>query len=234
MGNQPESNENESRLSDTDVRSILERAIELDSARTNEVTLADLRRAAEEAGISSVALMQAFEEHRLGKTARPLPARPIEPLETGWLQRARRLLRPAWLGSTATLLGLLTLATGDDGAALGTFFVTIAGSLVLAILHRSRRRDAVEAEAAGIATADQLLDARNQGWAYLIDLVAIWMPWSVFNGLIDEEIAAIGGLSWSIAAVVGLGIVLLSNPKPALPNTRSRTGAPGPEAAVSS
>lgn len=232
MSTQPESNENESRVSETDVRRILERAIQIDSARGNEVTLADLRRAAEEAGISSRALMQAFEEHRLGQTSAPPPARSIEPLQLNWLRRAQRLLRPAWLAGTATVLGVVSVASGGDEIALGTFMLTIAASFMLSILHRLRRRDAVEAEAAGIATPEQLLDARNQGWAYLLDLLAVWGPWSVLNGIIDEEIVLVGGMAWSIAALVGLAIVLISNPRPSLPHTQPRAPRE-PEAAVS-
>jgi len=234
MANEPKSNDIDARLTDADVKRILERAIQLDSARTNEVTLAELRRVADEVGISSAALMQAFEENQLGKTSPPPLARAIEPLATGWLNRARRMLRPAWLLSTASILGLVTAVTQADGAALVTFVATIAGSLALAIMHRLRRRDAVEAAEAGIATPEQLHDARNQGWALQLDLLAIWAPWSLLNGLIDEEILAIGSLAWAIAAVVGLGIVLLSNPKPKLPTAYTRPGSTGgPEAAVS-
>src|SRR5687768_1214956 len=132
MSNEPKSND-EARLSEADVRRIIERAIQLDSARTNEVTLAELRRVADEVGISPVALMQAFEENQLGKVGGAPLARPIAPVTSGWLSRARRLLRPAWLGSIATVLGVFTLSVGAEEAALATFFMTIAGSLLLAI-----------------------------------------------------------------------------------------------------
>src|SRR5687768_14178919 len=210
MANEPKSNDIDARLTDADVKRILERAIQLDSARTNEVTLAELRRVADEVGISSAALMQAFEENQLGKTSLPPLARAIEPLASDWLSRARRLLRPAWLVSTASILGLFTAMTGADDTAFASFLATIAGSLVLAVMHRLRRRDAVEAAEAGVATPEQLHDARNQGWALQLDLLAIWLPWSVLNGLAQDELFAIGSLSWAIAAVVGLGIVILS------------------------
>ena len=134
MSNEPKSND-EARLSEADVRRIIERAIQLDSARTNEVTLAELRRVADEVGISPVALMQAFEENQLGKTTSTPLARPIEPSTNSWLSRARRLLRPAWLGSIATLLGLFTASVGAEEAALATFFMTGLG------IHARSARD---------------------------------------------------------------------------------------------
>jgi hypothetical protein len=234
MSNEPRPNENEPRLSEADVKRILERAIQLDTVRTTEVTLAELRRVADEVGISPVALMQAFEENQLGKTSAPPLARAIEPLATGWLNRTRRLLRPMWLAGTATVFGLFTAAMGADEAALATFFLTIAGSAVLAIMHRLRRSDAVLSAEAGIATAEQVQDARHQGWRFQLDLLAIWVPWTILNGLAEEEILLVGSLSWSIAAVVGMGIVLLLNPKPKLPTADVRSGARGdPAAAVS-
>jgi hypothetical protein len=234
MSNEPRPNENEPRISEADVKRILERAIQLDTVRTTEVTLAELRRVADEVGISPVALMQAFEENQLGKTSGPPLARPIEPSSTGWLNRARRLLRPVWLASAASMLGLFTAWSGVEELMLSTFFLTIVGSVILAIMHRLRRSDAVLSAEAGIATAEQLHDARHQGWRFQLDLLAIWVPWSILNGLAEEEILLVGSLAWSIAAVVGMGIVLLLNPKPKLPTADIRSGAPrGPEAAVS-
>src|SRR5688572_2343690 len=122
MSNESRPNENESRISEADVKRILERAIQLDTVRTTEVTLAELRRVADEVGISPVALMQAFEENRLAKTSGPSLAKAIEPMSTGWLNRARRLLRPVWLAGTATVLGFFTAVTGAEEAALATFF----------------------------------------------------------------------------------------------------------------
>ncbi|MEX2284239.1 MAG: hypothetical protein WEE89_17255 [Gemmatimonadota bacterium] len=60
---------------------------------------------------------------------------------------------------------------------LATFFMTIAGSLVLAIMYPLRRSDAFEAAANGIATAEQLRDARHQGWRFQLDLLAIRASW---------------------------------------------------------
>jgi hypothetical protein len=234
MSSEPRPNENEPRLSEADVRRILERAIQLDTARTTQVTLAELRRVADEVGISPVALMQAFEENQLGKASGPTLARTIEPLGTGWLKRARRLFRPVWLAGTATVLGLVTAAFGAEEGAVATLIMTIVGSLVLAVMHRLRRSDAVEAAEAGIATPEQLHDARHQGWALQLDLLAIWMPWTLLNGLAEDEIFIIGSLAWAIAALVGMGIVVLVNPKPKLPTADIRSRAPGgPEAAVS-
>jgi hypothetical protein len=233
MSDEPRPNENEPRLTEADVRRILDRAIQLDTARTTQVTLAELRRVAEEVGISPVALMQAFEENQLGKASGPSLARAIEPLSAGWLNRARRLFRPVWLFGTATVLGLFTAAFGAEEPALATFFVTIAGSLVLAVMHRLRRSDAVEAADAGIATAEQLHDARHQGWALQLDLLAMWLPWTILNGLAEDEIFVIGSIAWTIAALVGMGIVLLVNPKPKLSASDIRSRAGSPEAAVS-
>ena len=236
MSDDPRPNEKDARLTETDVRRILERAIQLDTVRTNEVSLAELRRVAEEVGISPVALMQAFEEHQLGKRSSPPLATRIEPVASGWVDRARRLLRPVWLGTCASVLGLFSASMGEDEIAVGTFIATIAGSLVLAIMHRLRRRDAVEADAAGMATPEQLHDARNQEWALLLDLSAIWAPWSILHAFDEAEFMAIGGLAWGIAVVVGLGIVVLVNPKPKLqaPDSRAPRTPREPEASFSS
>ena len=231
MNNDPNANDGEARLSETDVRRILERAIQIDSVRTNEVTLAELRRVADEVGISPVALLQAFEENQLAKAGGTTLTQPVQPVQRGWLSRARRMLRPVWLASVASVLGIITAAGGAEEPALATFFATIAGSLVLAILHRLRRRDAVEAAQAGFASADQLIDARNQGWTFQIDLLAIWAPWSILNGLAEADLFAVGSLAWTVAALIGMGIVVLWNPTPRVHRPDIRSGTP--EAAVS-
>jgi hypothetical protein len=233
MSNDPSPNR-EPRISEPDLRRILDRAIQLDAERTTDVTISELRRLAEEIGISPVALTQAIDEHQLGRLAVPAPVPAPEPRSAGWLQRARRLLRPALIGAAGTLVGTITAMTGEDGAALVTFFMTIVASLVLAVFHRLRRREAVEAGEAGLATPEQLLEARNAGWSFQIDLLALWVPWSVLNAMIDEEIFAVGGLTWMAAALIGMGIVTLINPKPKYPlgENRAPRQPEGPAAAV--
>lgn len=205
----------DARIPEADVRRILDRAIQLDAERTTDVTLSELQRIADEIGISPLALTQAFDEHQLARLqppAVPAPAAASEP--PGWVTRLRRLVRPAIIGSVGSILGLITAAGGAEEPALITFMMSIAASLLLAVMHRLRRRDAVEAADAGVATADQLREAKDAGWAYQIDLLALWVPWSVLNALAEDELILIGSLTWSIAAVVGMAIVILTNPKP--------------------
>jgi hypothetical protein len=207
----------ELRISETDLRRILDRAIQLDTQRTAELTLAEVRRVADEVGISPVALTQALDEHRLGQINTPMPIRPIEPAATGWLERARRLLRPAWLASLSTVLSFISAMSGAEELAVGTFMLGIGASFVLAIMHRLRRREAVEASEAAVATPAQLHEGRNAGWAFLIDMLALWAPWIVLNGLVEEEIALVGGVAWALVTVVGFGIVAFINPRPKYP-----------------
>jgi hypothetical protein len=98
---------------------------------------------------------------------------------------------------------------GAEDAAIGTFFLSIATSLVLALLHRARRReDAVLGNTRG-ETADVGKFTR----ALQLDLLAVWLPWSFLNGLAEEEILIVGGLAWAVAALVGMGMVELLQPK---------------------
>ena len=106
------------------------------------------------------------------------------------------------------MLGLFTAAMGAEEAALGTFFLSIATSLVLALLHRARRR-----EDAVIKTRDETADVGKFTRALQLDLLAVWLPWSFLNGLAEEEILIVGGLAWAVAALVGMGIVELLQPK---------------------
>ena len=49
------------RISDQEVRKVLERAIQLDAARMGETTLAELRRVAQELNITPASLSQALQ-----------------------------------------------------------------------------------------------------------------------------------------------------------------------------
>ena len=197
----------EVRISEADVRRILDRAIQLDAVRTNDVTLAELQRVADEVGISSGSITQAIEEFRLGVRA-PLPASPQVEV-TGWRARLRRFARPLVIGGVSSILGFFTAALGADEAALGTFFLSIAASLVLALMHRFRRREETVVRKSGDETADPGRHTR----ALQLDLLAVWLPWSFLNGLAEEEILIVGGLAWAVAALVGMGIVELLQPK---------------------
>jgi hypothetical protein len=201
------------RISEADVRRILDRAIQLDALRTNDVTLAELQRVADEVGITSVSITQAIDEYRSGQVSAPLPHSPPPTAATGWRARLRRFARPAIIGSISTVLAFFTAAGGAEEPALLTFILSIVASLVLAVMHRLRRQDAIAASKTGSATPEQMRDARIQGWVFQIDLLALWVPWSVLNALAEDEIIAVGGLAWIIAAVVGMGIVELVRPK---------------------
>ena len=197
----------EVRISETDVRRILDRAIQLDSLRTNETTLAELQRVADEVVISSGSITQAIEEFRLGVGA-PVPASPQVEI-TGWRARLRRFARPLVIGGISSMLGFFTAAMGAEEAALGTFFLSIATSLILALVHRARRREDAVVGKRGDETADNGKHTR----ALQLDLLAVWLPWSFLNGLAEEEILIVGGLAWTVAALVGMGIVELFQPK---------------------
>lgn len=197
----------EVRISEADVRRILDRAIQLDAVRTNDVTLAELQRVADEVGISSGSITQAIEEFRLGVRT-PVPAAP--PVEvTGWRARLRHFARPLIIGGVSSMLGFFTAAMGAEEAALGTFFLSIAASLVFALMHRFRRREEAIVSKSGGETADFGKHTR----ALQLDLLAVWLPWSFLNGLAEEEILIIGGLAWAVAALVGMGIVELLQPR---------------------
>src|SRR5688572_4679667 len=137
----------EVRISETDVRRILDRAIQLDTLRTNETSLAELQRVADEVGISSHSITQAIEEYRLGQVPVAVVAAPPE--ETGWRARLRRYARPIVMGGVSTVIGFFTAATGAEEAALLTFFLSIATTLILAVMHRQRRHDDALAIKAG-------------------------------------------------------------------------------------
>jgi hypothetical protein len=216
----------EIRISEADVRRILDRAIQLDSIRTNEVTLAELQRVADEVGISSDALTRAVEEYSRGNATTPVVALPAQPRVTGWRGFWQRNARPLIITAVGTIAGLLAAATGEDEAALLTFFASIAASLVLAITHRIRRNDAIVAG----TTPQELHEAHRQGWSFQVDLLALWVPFSVFGAMLDEEIFLVGSVAWLIAAIVGMGIVQLLPSKPASIAKPDRSAAP--EAAV--
>ncbi|MEX2282446.1 MAG: hypothetical protein WEE89_08175 [Gemmatimonadota bacterium] len=215
----------EIRISEADVRRILDRAIQLDTLRTNDTTLAELQRVADEVGITSGSITQAIDEFRLGQVSAPvlLTTPPAE--ITGWRNRLRRLARPLIIGSVSTVLAFFTAALGAEELALVTYVLSIAGSLGLAIMHRIRRHDAIVASKTGGATPEQQRDARNQGWVFQLDLLALWVPWTLLNGLAEEEIIAFGGLAWIVAAIVGMGIVELVRFKPSAGSNQENSAA---------
>src|SRR5687767_8400885 len=140
----------EVRISEADVRRILDRAIQLDTLRTNDTTLAELQRVADEVGISSGSITQAIEEYRVGHMTVPvIQMAPSPPEATGWRARLRRLARPLVIGSLSSVLAFFTAAGGAEEAALVTYILSIAASLVLAVMHRLRRHDTVAASKTG-------------------------------------------------------------------------------------
>src|SRR5687768_9889601 len=64
------------RISETDVRRVLERAIQLDAARAGETTVAELHRVAQELNITPASISQALRElqsKQVEVAARPAP-----------------------------------------------------------------------------------------------------------------------------------------------------------------
>ena len=109
MSPEPDQPPEAQRLSDQDARNVLERAIQLDVARTSDTTIAELRRVAQELNISSSALTQALHELQNKNLVRATKAEPQAPLPPADPPKQKSWWRTVAIGAAGLIGGQLSL-----------------------------------------------------------------------------------------------------------------------------
>ncbi|MEX2283878.1 MAG: M14 family metallopeptidase [Gemmatimonadota bacterium] len=124
------------RISEADVRRVLERAIQLDAARAGETTVAELHRVAQELNITPASISQALRELQSKQVeVAPRPA-PLEADPQRQSTRTEKILDWMRMGLIAVgaqiIARSINYADGDDVAAFLSIIATIGvGSAVL-------------------------------------------------------------------------------------------------------
>lgn len=205
---------NDGSLSEEQAASILERATELDVKRGDAVDIADLRRAALDAGISQPSFDRALAELLSPEVrpsiepATPTPAPESVPVEPGRPPRLRGWMRKAMLGVVGCAIaafGFVFGSTATDQLIPLTVFwaLLIVGGLVV-----SRRRDR------------SIIGFETDLLALCSGLTVGWM---LVNPVDAAGIAVGVSFVGTIAALVGGLMVALARPRedPQLPAPRA-------------
>jgi hypothetical protein len=134
MSNEPRPLPDQHRLSEQEARRLLERVIELDSVRSGEATIGDLRRVMSELNVSAQVFDQAVAELTARKVV-PAPAAPREAEDSGrfsdWL-RTGVILVVSYLACYTELRG-----GSNDQEAIAAMLLIGSGALTL--FHRLRK-----------------------------------------------------------------------------------------------
>ena len=177
----------ERRLSEQQMRRVLERAIQLDAARMSDTSIEELTRVAQELNISSVAIEQALRE-----LDRPLPAAPIaQPEPKAGPKRKSRFrswLRTSAIAFGALLLGSINANTGNDPAPS----IIISTLAVIAMVLKHRRdaspdefqRDAI-ALYAGLGLG-WMMQGRPLDEGYVYSITLLWLSSSTIGGFLTR------------------------------------------------
>lgn len=183
----------EGTVSRESAKKILERATDLEARGEGEIEVAELGRAALEAGIPLDAFERALAEARnsLVETEQTtVVANRLSSLE-GWIRRASLAALGFAISAASAALSRLFLVDADAAA---MFSITVAALVVLA-LALARRRDRSIPD-------------------FLFDLAPLWIGFTLSWMLVDPADAAAvlagNGLVGSIAAIVGSLLVALS------------------------
>jgi hypothetical protein len=196
---EPERNGDQTPISDDVARRILERAAEIDRGRSEaddrredaQLTVAELRQAATEAGISKEAFEAALEQVNATEPSAPT-SRP------GRLSRLKSVV--AWSGGVGGGIGMSAgviarlLSFGTSATAV-SFGVATGATIYLALRHRPGGRVA------------QFVVSAIVLWLYLLAgfVVGAGAPTSALPSLLT----AIGGMA---AGGVALGVAIVSTP----------------------
>lgn len=195
---QPERNEDRTPIPDDVARQILETAVEIDKHRAEaedrgeapQLTLAELRDAATEAGISKEAFDEAVEKVRAGDVS----ASSRKSGRRSWLRSA--VLWSAAVGGTIGLsAGVITRLPLFGFAALPLALATATAAIVyLAFGHRHGRR-------LGFVLSGLVL------WLYFVAGYVVASP--VHGSLLQGFLAVIGGMA---AGSFALGAAIVTTP----------------------
>ena len=176
------------RISDQEMRKVLERAIQLDAARMGETTLAELRRVAQELNITPASLSQALQELQTRQLEVPPPSKPVEdPVKPeGRTEKILDWMRMGLIAIGAQIIARsINYAGGDDLAA----FLTVIASFAVgsSVLYRLAKKPAE---------------------TYLRDLAVFWGLFTL-TWLIDPPVFREYVFPGNDYIVQGLGIVPL-------------------------
>lgn len=172
------------------VRAVLARAAELDASELTGLTLPDVRRIAEEAGISPRAVDQALGE--LDRRQAPAPESSPPPRRRSLASRLATALK---LGGIALVLGIGASAGMPQGAMLSVLVVLGAVALYRAIANR---------------TSGSTSDFQTEIAAMTVGLMAghaIAAPWgdAVEGMFVISVLGVVTGLLGSVVVRVGSG-----------------------------
>jgi hypothetical protein len=145
MPHEPEPQAEQQRISEQDVRRVLERAIQLDAARAGETTVAELHRVAQELNITPASLSQALNElqsRALTTPPRSVPFAPETTEPTSRVERALGWMRTAMIGVGANMIGQSMNTVHGVDELTGVLLVTSAAVVGSTVLYRLTRKNA--------------------------------------------------------------------------------------------
>ena len=118
-------------VSEANARKILERAIQIDTDRSGETTVGELRKIAEELNISSAALMQAVREMQFPGV---IASEPVARGNRSWVNRTLVWVRSAAIGWAGLVSGFIV--TPDSSSFVAIVTALVAAAIGLAIFDQ--------------------------------------------------------------------------------------------------
>ena len=191
-------------LSDAEVKAVLQRAAEID--RTGgAVTVAELERAAVEAGIDSSALMKAVSEVLAQRSRGVVTSAPQEQSKQPWYKRFAGRIGTALTAVTGLWTGVVVAVLGGDGwAILATWLLLVSSLLLAGSYRRGGSRVEMQVRLLGL-------------WAGFI------VGFSLMEGEVEEAALIVMGL-WLVSAAVASMMTWKAPPTgDAVPETRTDT-----------